>query len=86
MSVGQTSDAISLGANWAVYRVLEKQPANPADLEKQKQDIQQQLLDGRRTMAFEAFRTALDTRMRQQGKLKLNAENLKRITTSSSNS
>jgi len=86
MSVGQTTDAVSLGANWAVYRVLEKQPANPADLEKQKQDIQQQTLDGRRTMAFEAFRTALDTRLRQEGKLKLNAENLKRITTSSSNS
>jgi len=83
MSAGQTSDAVSLGVNWAVYRVLEKQAANPADLGKQQQDIQQQLLDGRRTMAFEAFRTALDTRMRQEGKLKLNAENLRRITTPS---
>lgn len=80
LTAGQTSDAVSLGANWAVYRVLERQQANPADLAKQQQDIQQQLLDARRTMAFEAFRTALDTRMRQQGKLKLNAENLKRIT------
>ena len=86
MSVGQTSDAVSLGATWAVYRVLERQPANQADLEKQRQDIQQQLLDARRTMAFEAFRTALDTRIRQQGKLKLNAANLKRITAPSSNS
>jgi len=81
---GQTSDAVSLGANWAVYRVLEKQPANSADLAKQQQDIQQQLLDARRTMAFEAFRSALDNRMRQQGKLKLNAANLKRITSPSS--
>ncbi len=31
-------------------------------------------------MAFEAFRTALDNRMRQEGKLKLNVENLKRLT------
>ena len=80
LAAGQTSDAVSLGANWAVYRVLEKQPANPADLAKQQQDIQQQLLDARRTMAFEAFRTALDNRMRQEGKLKLNVENLKRLT------
>jgi peptidyl-prolyl cis-trans isomerase D len=80
LTAGQTSDAVSLGTNWAVYRVLERQQADPADLSKQQQDIQQQLLDARRTMAFEAFRTALDTRMRQQGKLKLNAENLKRIT------
>jgi peptidyl-prolyl cis-trans isomerase D len=80
LTAGQTSDAVSLGTNWAVYRVLERQQADPTDLSKQQQDIQQQLLDARRTMAFEAFRTALDARMRQQGKLKLNAENLKRIT------
>jgi peptidyl-prolyl cis-trans isomerase D len=84
LPVGQTSDAVSFGANWAVYRMLEKQLANPADLAKQQQDIQQQLLDARRTMAFEAFRTALDNRMKQQGKLRVNAENLKRITAPSS--
>jgi len=84
LAAGQTSDAVSLGATWAVYRVLERQPANPADLAKQQQDIQQQLLDARRTMAFEAFRTALDNRTRQAGKLRLNVENLKRITAPSS--
>jgi len=83
LAAGQTSDAVSLGANWAVYRVLNSQPAVSADLTKQQQDIQQQLLDSRRTMAFEAFRTALDNRMKQQGKLKINAENLKRITSPS---
>ena len=84
LAAGQTSDAVPLGADWAVYRVLERQPANPADLAKQQQDIQQQLLDARRTMAFEAFRTALDNRTRQAGKLRLNVENLKRITAPSS--
>jgi hypothetical protein len=67
-----------------VYRVLERQEANPADLAKQQQDIQQQVLNARRTMAFEAFRTALDNRTKQEGKLKLNAENLRRMTTPSS--
>ncbi len=84
LSVGQTSDAVSLGANWAVYKVLDRQNANPADMAKQQQDVQQQLLDARRTMAFEAFRKSLDNSMRQGGKLKLNAENLRRITTPSS--
>jgi len=84
LSVGQTSDAVSLGANWAVYRILDRQDANPSDLAKQQQDIQQQVLDARRTMAFEAFRKSLDNRIRQEGKLKLNAENLRRITTPSS--
>jgi len=84
LSAGQTSDAVSLGANWAVYKVLDRQDANPADMAKQQQDIQQQLLDARRTMAFEAFRKSLDNSMRQGGKLKMNAENLRRITTPSS--
>ena len=84
LSVGQTSDAVSLGANWAVYKVLDRQNANPADMAKQQQDVQQQLLDARRTMAFEAFRKSLDNSMRQGGKLKMNAENLRRITTPSS--
>ena len=84
LTAGQTSDAVSLGANWTVYKALERQDANPADLAKQQQDIQQQLLDSRRTMAFEAFRKSLDNSMRQGGKVKMNAENLRRITTPSS--
>jgi peptidyl-prolyl cis-trans isomerase D len=80
---GQTSDATFLGANWVVYRVLEHQRPNPDDLAKQRPDISQQLLESRRTMAFEAFRSALDKKMKQEGKLKINADNLKRLTTSS---
>jgi peptidyl-prolyl cis-trans isomerase D len=83
LPVGQTSDAVSLGENWAVYRVLDRQIASQDDFAKQKNDIEQQLLDSRRTMAFEAFHTALDNRMKAEGKLKINADNLKRMTSSS---
>ncbi len=77
---GQTSDPTFLGANWVVYRVVDHQQPNPADLTgKTKDDIEQQLLDGKREMAFEAFRTALDARMKQAGELKINADNLKLI-------
>ena len=82
LPVGQTGDALFLGANWVVYRVLDHQQPNPDDLAKQRQDITQQLLDARREMAFEAFHSALDNRMKQDGTLRINAENLKRITTS----
>jgi parvulin-like peptidyl-prolyl isomerase len=82
LPVGQTGDAIFLGANWVVYRVLDHQQPNPDDLAKQRQDITQQLLNAQREMAFEAFRTALDNRMKQDGTLRINAENMKRITTS----
>ena len=77
---GQTADPAFLGANWVIYRVVDHQQPNPADLTgKTKDDIDQQLLDGKREMAFEAFRSALDARMKQAGELKINAENLKLI-------
>jgi peptidyl-prolyl cis-trans isomerase D len=77
---GQTADPVFLGANWVVYRVVDHQQPNPADLAgKAKDDIEQQLLDGKREMAFEAFHAALDARMKQSGQLRINADNLKLI-------
>jgi hypothetical protein len=36
-----------------------------------------QVLQQKRTMAFEAFRTALENRLRQEGKLRIMTEKLK---------
>jgi hypothetical protein len=58
---------------------VQHQPADPNDLAKQRSDIETQLLESRRDMAFDAFRKSLDTRMKQEGKLKINADNLKRL-------
>lgn len=77
---GQASDPVFLGANWVVYKVLDHQQPNPADLnDKAKDDIRQQLLQGKQEMAFEAFQKALDARMKQSGELKVNADNLKLV-------
>jgi len=79
--VGQSSAPLFLGTNWVVYRVDDRQEPNPDDLAKQAQDITQALLDQKREMAFEAFRTALDERIQQEGKLQYNQDSLKRLTT-----
>jgi peptidyl-prolyl cis-trans isomerase D len=77
---GQTADPIFLGANWVVYKVVDHQQPNPADLAgKTKDDIEMQLLEAKREMAFEAFQKELDNRMKQSGELKINADNLKLI-------
>jgi hypothetical protein len=39
------------------------------------------LLDSKRNLAFEAFRTALDNRLKQEGKLKVMPEKLKSFGT-----
>ncbi len=80
MPVGQTGDPVALGQNWVVYRVAEHDPVNQDDFEKQKSKIEEQVLQQKRQTAYELFRTALKTRLQQEGKLRINQENLKRLT------
>jgi peptidyl-prolyl cis-trans isomerase D len=79
LPVGQTGDPLSLGQNWAVYRVAQHDPVNQNDFEKQKAKIQEQVLQRKRQTAYDLFRTALKTRLQQEGQLHFNAENLKRL-------
>src|ERR1700676_2586646 len=68
---GDVGAPMNLGANWIVYRVESKEEPNPNDFEKQKKTLAEQLLQTKRNVAYEAFKTALDTRLRQEGKVKL---------------
>jgi peptidyl-prolyl cis-trans isomerase D len=77
MKPGDVGPPLTLGANWFVYRILEKQEPNPADFEKQKKELSDQVLQAKRSLAFEAFRTALEARLRQEGKLRIMTEKLK---------
>jgi peptidyl-prolyl cis-trans isomerase D len=83
MPVGQTSAPVSIEGNWVVYRVAAREEANPADLASQQGQIEQSLLQGKRTTAYEAFRADLEDRMKREGKLSINAQVLKRLSTSS---
>jgi len=76
LKAGQVGPVLNLGANWVVYQVLERQDANPADFEKQKRELTDNLLKQKRDLAFEAFRTSLDDRLKQERKLKLYPEKM----------
>jgi peptidyl-prolyl cis-trans isomerase D len=77
MKSGEVGAPLNLGSNWLVYRVAEKEEPNPADFEKQKKDLTEQVLQTKRNMAFEAFRTALEARLKQEGKLRIMPDRLK---------
>ncbi len=77
LKTGDVGAPLSMGQNWLVYRVAEKTEANPADFDKQKKQLTDELLQSKRNLAFEAFRTALDNRLKQEGKLKLMPDKLK---------
>jgi peptidyl-prolyl cis-trans isomerase D len=74
---GDVGAPLNLGANWFVYRVAEKQEPDPADFEKQKKELTDQVLQTKRNLAFEAFRTSLETRLKQEGKLQIMSDKLK---------
>src|SRR6267154_350374 len=74
---GDVGAPLNLGANWFVYRVAEKQEPNPADFEKQKKELTDQVLQTKRNMAFEAFRTSLEARLKQEGKLQIMSDKMK---------
>ena len=74
---GELGAPLSLGQNWMVYRVAEKVEADPASFEAQKKQLTDELLQSKREVAFEAFRSALSDRLLKEGKLKLMPEKLK---------
>jgi peptidyl-prolyl cis-trans isomerase D len=71
MKPGDVGAPMSLGNTWMVYRVETKEEPNPSDFEKQKKTLTEQLLQTKRGVAYEAFKTALDNRLKQEGKVKL---------------
>lgn len=76
---GDVGVPLSLGQNWLVYRVAEKVEADPANFEAQKQQLTSELLQSKRDVAFEAFRSALSDRLVKEGKLKMSPEKLKSL-------
>jgi peptidyl-prolyl cis-trans isomerase D len=84
MPVGQVSDASNVTGNWLVYRVAAHEPVNDAAVVLQADQIRQQLLLSKQKAAFEAFRVALEDRLKKEGRLVINADAMKRLTGSKS--
>jgi peptidyl-prolyl cis-trans isomerase D len=74
---GDVVAPLNLGQNWLVFRVAEKQEPNPLDFEKQKKELTAEVLQNKRSLAFDAFRSSLENRLKQEGKLRLMPEKLK---------
>ena len=79
LKVSDTSDVIFLGEKSVVFRVLAHTPANDADFAQQRDQITEELLDRRRSLAFELYRQNLKLQLIQSGELKLNATALQQF-------
>ena len=76
MKNGDVSAPVSLGAGRAVYELVEKTTLDQADFAKQEKELTEAVLQNKRSVAFDAFRAALDVRLKQEGKLKMFPEKL----------
>jgi peptidyl-prolyl cis-trans isomerase D len=77
---GKSSPALLVGGNWVVFRVVSREEAKTEDFARQQRQIEQQVLDSQRSIAYDAFRKALEDRLKREGKLRINQENYKRLT------
>jgi peptidyl-prolyl cis-trans isomerase D len=81
LPVGHVGDPVFLGTNWVVYRVAQHDTISQEDFAKQKSAMERKALEAKRHTAYELFRSSLETRLRQEGKLHVNQDNMKRLMT-----
>ncbi|HEV2425589.1 MAG TPA: peptidyl-prolyl cis-trans isomerase [Terriglobia bacterium] len=82
LNPGQTSGVVTAGANKLVFQVVSHTPADESLFAAQKAQIQQQLLDQKKSFAWELYRQALKQRLIKEGKLKINQEAMKALQNS----
>ncbi len=81
MKPGEISGAIDSGRSGVVVALLEKQEPPPAQFAASRERIRDQLLQKKRNEFIDIFASNLQKRMEKDGKIKINQQELKRITT-----
>jgi peptidyl-prolyl cis-trans isomerase D len=79
LAPGQTSGVVVAGANTVVFNVMSHTAANEADLPKQQDQIAEELVDRKRTMAFEIYKKNLKQQLIASHELKVNDAAMKQF-------
>ncbi len=80
MKPGEISNAVQAGQSGVVMQLLEKQEPSPADFDKSKKQLRDQLLARKRSEVLELFVANLRQRMEKDGKIKINEKLLAQVT------
>jgi len=73
----QTSDAVSVGANHVVFRVLARTPADESGFAAQQDQIAEELLERKRGLAWALYQQNLQDQLKASGELKMNEAAMK---------
>jgi peptidyl-prolyl cis-trans isomerase D len=82
LNPGQVSGVIAAGTNLVLFKVVSHTPANEADFAAQRDQISEELLDQKRDLQFEIYRSNLKDQFIHSGKLKMNAAGMKQFLAS----
>jgi peptidyl-prolyl cis-trans isomerase D len=85
LAPGQLSGVVTAGTNRMVFQVTGHTPADEAGFAGQKAQIEQQLLDQKKSFAWEVYRQELKQRLIKEGKLKINEQAMKQLQASYTN-
>jgi|SRR5579862_883508 len=80
MKPGDISSPINSGSNGVVISMLDVQAPSEADFAAKRDQIRDQLLQGKEQQLFELFMAGLRDQMEKAGKIKINQEELKTLT------
>ncbi|MBI3405152.1 MAG: peptidylprolyl isomerase [Acidobacteria bacterium] len=80
LPVGSTGPATQLNSNWVIFRVAAHDSIPSEEFEKQKKDIENEVLRTKITQAYEEFRNELQTKLYQQGVITVTQDNFRRLT------
>jgi len=80
MKPGEISGPINSGSSGVVIAVLENQKPSDADFAAKRDQIRDQLLQGKQQELFGLFISSLRDQMEKSGKIKINQEEMKALT------
>jgi parvulin-like peptidyl-prolyl isomerase len=79
MQPGQISGPLSVQNKGVVIALLDKQQPTPADYDKQKEQVREQLLNEKRGEVMNLFAEKLHERMQKDGQIKVNPTEAKKL-------
>jgi peptidyl-prolyl cis-trans isomerase D len=75
LKVGEvTKTPLKLGDNWVILGVTERKEADLTEFAKQRDQLTQTMLTGKQSQLFEDYIGAVQQRMKQEGRIKVNKE------------
>jgi peptidyl-prolyl cis-trans isomerase D len=76
---GQTSDAVQVGGNRVVFRVVARAAPPESELASQQDQVAQEVLARKQNLAWEIYQQNLKQQLQASGKLKLNESAMKKF-------